>query len=117
MIGIDRNTWLVYEGVSTYGHGIWPLPVISMATLIENEDGWKTLPTSPFQYETGSIFREDSYDPVTRIRRGRLYAWDGQMQPRDWYVQQHPGLHPFRRTFSLSCKLPLEFSRADIAQG
>jgi len=92
MIGIDENTWLVYEGATTYGHGIWPSPVISKATLIEKEEDWKALPTSAYIYDAKCVFREDSYDPVTRVRRGRLYFWDGQSQPREWYVSQHPAI-------------------------
>lgn len=47
MIGIDSNTWLVYEGVSNYGHGVWPTPVVSIATLIASEADWETQPSSP----------------------------------------------------------------------
>lgn len=32
------------------------------------------------------IFREDTFDPVTKIRRGRVYSASGH-QPQDWFVQ------------------------------
>lgn len=90
MIGIDSNTWLVYEGVSNYGHGVWPTPVVSIATLIASEADWETLPSSPRLEYAKLIFREDSFDPVTRVRRGRLYQWrDGALQ-QTWYFQPHP---------------------------
>lgn len=71
MIGIDTNTWLVYEGVSNYGHGVWPTPVLTAATLIQAETDWDRIPRSQIVEESKLIFREDSFDPVSRIRRGR----------------------------------------------
>jgi hypothetical protein len=35
------------------------------------------------------VFREDFFDPVTRIRRGRIYT-ASQTQPREWFVPRHP---------------------------
>jgi hypothetical protein len=58
MIGLDPNTWLVYEGVSNYGHGVWPSPFISKATLIGTDDDWKLVPASPFMNEARQVFRE-----------------------------------------------------------
>jgi len=90
MIGIDSNTWLVYEGVSNYGHGVWPTPVVSIATLITGDTDWEKLPSSPHLDKAKLVFREDSFDPVTRIRRGRLYQWgDGCLQ-QTWYFTPHP---------------------------
>lgn len=90
MIGIDSNTWLVYEGVSNYGHGVWPTPLVSIATLITGDTDWEKLPSSPHLDKAKLIFREDSFDPVTRIRRGRLYEWgDGSLQ-QTWYFTRHP---------------------------
>lgn len=90
MIGIDSNSWLVYEGVSNYGHGIWPTPVLAIATLITSEADWETLPTSPHLDKAKLIFREDSFEPVTRVRRGRLYEWrEGGLQ-QTWFFSPHP---------------------------
>lgn len=93
MIGIDRNTWLVYEGASPYGHGVWPTPVIAPAQLIESPDDWERVPVHSDIASAKLVFREDSYDPASRIRRGRLYEWqNGQGQPHEWFVQQHPAI-------------------------
>lgn len=93
MIGIDRNNWLVYEGVSHYGHGIWPSPVITRATLIESQEDWERLPSSSHIDGAKFVFREDTFDPVTGLRRGRLFHWqDGQSQPSGWHVHQHPAI-------------------------
>jgi hypothetical protein len=93
MIGLDRNNWLVYEGVSNYGHGVWPTPIVTRATLIERSDDWDALPSTSLIDDAKLVFREDSFDLVTRMRRGRLYEWQaGQIQPCEWYVNQHPAV-------------------------
>lgn len=91
MIGIDRNNWLVYEGVSLYGHGVWPTPMVMRATIVEAPEDWGKLPTSTHIDNAKYVFREDTFDPVTGLRRGRLYQLqDGQVQPSTWHVNQHP---------------------------
>lgn len=60
---------------------VWPTPVVSIATLMASEADWETLPSSPHHDNAKLIFREDSFDPVTRVRRGHLYEWrDGALQ-------------------------------------
>lgn len=90
MIGIDTNTWLVYEGVSNYGHGVWPSPVLTAATLIQAEEDWDNIPSSPRVEDSRLIFREDSFDPVSRIRRGRLYEWTDGALKQTWHFPPHP---------------------------
>lgn len=89
MIGIDPNSGLVYEGASLYGHGIWPSPFVSIASIISTSEDWLQIPTNPDLSHSKLVFREDSFDPVTRIRRGRLYKM-GQFNPQQWHVQSHP---------------------------
>lgn len=88
MIAIDGNTKLVYEGQSNYGYGLWPTPVLSMATLLGREVDVSQLPVGTDLLNALLIFREDSFDPVTRIRRGRLYKTPGT-QPQVWRVHLH----------------------------
>lgn len=90
MIGIDSNTWLVYEGASTYGHAVWPAPVISFATLIESDSDWERIPAGRHLSDAKLIFREDSFDPVTRVRRGRLYEWTSGVLQDTWHIPPHP---------------------------
>jgi hypothetical protein len=91
MIGFDPNTGLAYEGISNYGHGIFPAPIVLRATIIKEEADWNRLPTSGSMRDAKLVFREDYFDPVTRIRRGRFYEWQaGKPQPDDWWVQGHP---------------------------
>lgn len=90
MIGIDTNTWLLYEGAGRYGRGVVPTPLLSVATLITKDSDWASVPADNHLNDAKQIFREDSYDPVTRIRRGRLYQWiDGSLQ-HQWHCHPHP---------------------------
>jgi hypothetical protein len=88
MVAIDGNTKLVYEGESYYGYGLWPTPVLSLATLIADADSITRLPPGSDLLHADMVFREDSFDPVTRIRRGRLYKTPGS-QPQQWRVTPH----------------------------
>lgn len=58
---------LVYEGDENFMHAIHPLPTITEASceFYENPIGHPGM---------NVVFREDSFDPVTRIRRGRFYC-------------------------------------------
>lgn len=89
MIAIDTDRRLFYEGTAYYGHGIWPSPVVSIATILPPSGGTSPVPKSSDLGFAKLIFREDAFDPVTRIRRGRFYVNPGT-QPQQWYVQTHP---------------------------
>jgi len=91
MIGIDRDTGLIYEGISNYGHGLSPAPLILPATLIQSQDDWRNIPTTGDPRAARLCFREDFFDPLSRIRRGRLYE-DSLHQPMDWEVHKHPSV-------------------------
>lgn len=88
MIGIDENRFVLYEGQDTYGHAIWPQPLISRAKIIDAESDWKSPPHHNDNQTL--VFREDTFDPLTRIRRGRLYKPYPRSQPSPWRVQPHP---------------------------
>jgi hypothetical protein len=91
MIGVDGNTHLVFEGQGQYGYGIWPTPVLSMATLMDAEFDVGRIPVGTDLLKAQLVFREDSFDPVTRIRRGRLYKTPGT-QPQMWRVHLHANI-------------------------
>jgi len=82
-IGIDTDTHIIYEGASEYrGRRVVPTPVVSPCKIVIGTNEEFIGPDS----RSGPIthmFREDHFDPVTRIRRGRLYQ-AGDMQPCDW---------------------------------
>lgn len=115
-IGMTQDGLLVYEGSGRYGHPVWPSPVISRAHLIERESDWLRIP--PQGTRLSLVFREDSFDPVTRVRRGRLY--DGtRKQPDDWRVRPHPALggEEERRSHRNGGEISVSLESFDAYQG
>ena len=88
-IAISAEQALIYEGEGNYGHGLWPAPILTVATVLLNSDGLIDIPSTMNLHVNPLLFREDTFDPVTRIRRGRLYKKPGA-QPQQWWVQPHP---------------------------
>lgn len=86
-IGIDGNLSLVYEGDGTRGRGVWPTPVITPAKFVFLSDS--ELQAESSSNDLGYRFREDSFDPISRIRRGRFYCAEDS-QPKYWLVSRHP---------------------------
>lgn len=91
-IGIDEHFGLVYEGDGDYARGLWLTPMITPAKFVYLSD--ENLSAHISSNRLGYRFREDSFYPIARIRRGRFYlAGDGQ--PRQWSrCAHHPGF-PF----------------------
>lgn len=92
-IGIEKDHDLVYEGKRPYGRAIWPAPIITPAKITYESDGEVFAERSGENIFESARFREDHFDPISRIRRGRFYFGDGVgSQPVEWYVQPHPAL-------------------------
>lgn len=90
-IGIDTNTNFFYEGSpSLYGQAVWPTPFLSIANYIGLLSGWKRADENGDLSSAPMIFREDFFDPVARVRRGRLYTRSDGVNPSEWHVQPHP---------------------------
>ena len=72
-IGLDKNRGKVFEGCSSnYGRELTPPPLISRCKLVTD----KSQLAAGANYEDvfdGYMFREDYFDPKSRIRRGRFY--------------------------------------------
>jgi hypothetical protein len=89
-LGIERTTGLVYEGRGDPTFPAWPTPVVSQATLIEKPEDLQKLPSSldtdPFSW----MFRESSFDPVSRVRRGLLFQKMGNIGWEPVMVEGHP---------------------------
>jgi hypothetical protein len=72
-LGIERQNGLIYEGKENPSHLAVPAPMVSQCMLIESAADLANLPrgmdSDPFRW----VFREDSFDPVSRVRRGRLF--------------------------------------------
>lgn len=98
-LGIDINTGLVFEGLSVPETPSLPPPSVTLAKLIESDADWKALPHALNSTPAPWIFREDSFDPVTRTRRGRLYEpTPGAGQPNNQNVAPHPYEDPTMRS-------------------
>jgi hypothetical protein len=81
ILGIDRSYGWVFEGTSQQAaHLIWPQPVMTPAKLITNPDVEVVTANT---LESKYYFREDSFDPVSRVRRGRIYEGTGAIGPWD----------------------------------
>jgi HEPN domain-containing protein len=111
-LGIHDTTKIVYEGDSKYGaHHVLPIPLLLPAKFSPT----KEIRICPDSLDTHGmpkmLFREDSFDPVTRIRRGRFYKQSGD-QPSQWHVMMSPpfvasaGLEPQRVFTFESCSSP-----------
>jgi hypothetical protein len=97
-LGIDDQAGLVYEGLGSPVLPVVPTPNITQAKLIQSESDWLSLPTGLSQSPFSWVFREDSFDAVTRTRRGRLYmSQPGEMQPNSQRVAPHPYEDPSGR--------------------
>jgi hypothetical protein len=96
-LGIDAQSSLIYEGSGGALLPVFPTPSVTQAKLIESEQDWSKLPTgmwhSPFEW----VFREDTFDAVTRTRRGRLYFSAGNEQPSQQWVAPNPYDNPKAR--------------------
>ena len=95
MLGIDQDGVDVYEG-GTWLHAVYPPPILTLAT-IPNIGDQLTAPNIQFVMSMPIIFREDSFDPTSRIKRGRLYRKDNT-QPHNCYVYPHPARQTEMRT-------------------
>lgn len=104
-LGVEANTGHVYEGNSAPQFAVTPRPAISLAKLIEAEEDWERLPSSMASTPFAWVFREDSFDPVTRVRRGRLYEAYGNVQPGSFPVNAHPTDHDAVREIAASRQL------------
>lgn len=83
-IGIDRDWRTFYEGFSCHGYKVTPPPVCSLATPLNHAEDSAEIPEK-FDLPTAAlIFREDSFDPVSQVRRGRFYNLLEGLQPRGW---------------------------------
>lgn len=88
MLGINESQGLIYEGDSSYGvHLVWPTPVLTRAAFFDSTA--KEFSSSGTYCPVKFTFREDSFDPVSRVRRGRFYKNSGSSGVR-WYALPNP---------------------------
>lgn len=88
-LGIETDGTDVYEG-GGYLHAIYPPPILIPLALIASGDKIAPLDDSIDLLRVSFIFREDSFDPTARIKRGRVYRRAYDSQPTDCSVYPHP---------------------------
>jgi len=87
-LGIEQHTGLIYEGTGNPDIPAIPMPSVVHAKFIEQPADWRCLPGPSDAF--GLVFREDSFDAVSRTRRGRLYQKKEGTQPEQHTVSAHP---------------------------
>lgn len=88
-IGIEYHSKLVYEAASNYGHPVWPSPRLLQVKIYPCTVD-VLIPAQNSEFDGNSIlFREDTYNTSSRVRRGRLYK-AGESVQSEWQVYPHP---------------------------
>lgn len=96
-LGIDQQSGLVYEGLEGPVLPVVPRPTVTQAKLIKCDEDWNDLPTGISNSPMSWVFREDTFDPVTRTRRGRLFEPEPK-QPAQYKVLPDPYEDPYGRS-------------------
>lgn len=89
-IGYEPDTGHVYEGGGQPVYACTPAPVLMQAKLVETPEDMNTLPQGLSTTPLNWVFREESFDAVTRVRRGRLYEPYPDSQPSYVMTRGHP---------------------------
>lgn len=88
-LGICQNTQKVYEGSYSHGYPVSsntlfaPIAFVGMDGEVAIDYSKTTQGNMPEW-----VFREDFFDPITKIRRGRVYQAQGN-QPYTWHIQDN----------------------------
>lgn len=91
-IGIEEHTKLIYEGAALrFGYPLWPSPMMFQVVIASEDDDVFTPAKQNDLAPQSYIFREDTYNSSSRVRRGRLYQAE-EFQPPEWSVYPHPAL-------------------------
>ncbi|TFE42027.1 hypothetical protein E2553_36045 [Paraburkholderia dipogonis] len=91
-LGIERDAGLIYEGRDSACFLSLPTPVLSQCTLVKSPADLTNLPVNIETHPFGWIFREDSFDAVSRVRRGRIFQKQGASNSEPWTVNAHSNL-------------------------
>lgn len=90
-IGIERDHNLIYEATTRHGYPVWPSPVLFQVVIASEEDDVFTGAKVNYLGPNSLLFREETYNSSSRVRRGRLYQAGGA-QPTEWFVYPHPAM-------------------------
>ena len=96
-LGVKTSAGDVFEYRNGMFREAWPPPAVSSAMFIVEDQ--KPVAAMLDLSQANHIFREDSFDATTRIRRGRFYRRDGAA--RTMLARRHdgPDIHPWIQSF------------------
>ena len=96
-LGVETSTGDVFELRGGVFREVWPPPVVSSAMFIAGDQkpvaAMLELPRASY------MFKEDSFDATTRIRRGRFYRRDGDVRTVPARRHDGPDIHPWIQSF------------------
>ena len=92
-LGFDRLSGLIYEGREGPTQPVWPTPSLIQATLVSGPFKASDVPGSFDSSPHGWMYVDSSFDPTSRIRRGRLFQKFGAASWESVHVEAHPALH------------------------
>jgi len=84
-LGICPENGFVYEGDHSFGIRVAPRPTLVPISFPESLEAASTGVEAADRFAK-VVFREDSFDPITKIRRGRVYNAFDYSQPKEWYI-------------------------------
>jgi hypothetical protein len=100
-VAVDKELGVLYEGGMGYGRPVMPTPATAAAAIASEATFPPKLPPAYAIEQFQMLFREDSFDAVTRARRGRLYT-AANARPEYWRIPHPSGvvdsrpLYPFQ---------------------
>ncbi|MBG56796.1 MAG: hypothetical protein CMK46_00725 [Porticoccus sp.] len=89
-LGVCTSTGKIIEGRVSSGRELSPAPMVSPCKFVKDKSECTQGPITSIPTE-GYIFREDYFDPKSRIRRGRIYAAYNS-QPHSWKASNTYGV-------------------------
>lgn len=89
-IGIDQDRYLLYEGQLGWGQAIWPQPTLLAASVVD-ESSEELAPAPNDLLFAPFVFIDEGYDPVSRVRRGRLFE-KPDTPKQEWHLYPHPAV-------------------------
>lgn len=92
-LGFDRLSGLIYEGREGPTQPVWPTPSILQATLVQGPFKASDVPGSFESSAHGWMYVDSSFDPTSRIRRGRMFQKFGTAGWEPVAVEAHPALN------------------------
>ena len=96
-LGVETSTGDVFELRGGVFREVWPPPVVSSAMFIAGDQkpvaAMLELPRASY------MFKEDSFDATTRIRRGRFYRRAGDARTALARRHDGPDIHPWIQAF------------------